>query len=67
MNGRTKLAEWMNGFDPPVRQSDFCRHIGIDKSYLSRILGGKQRPGLTVAVQIESATLGRVVPADWVE
>lgn len=37
-------------------QRDAAKYFGWNEAYISRILSGKHRPGLSLAIQIERAT-----------
>jgi len=67
MKGREKLKAWMAAMVPPMTQAELGRLVEVDHGYLSRIMAGKQLPGLKVAVRIEAVTCGRCAAADWVE
>lgn len=48
-------------------QTAWAARLGVSKSYLSDLLGGKRRPSLDLAFRIERATGGAVPAAVWVQ
>lgn len=54
MNGRTRLLAWMNRAG--LNQKETARDIGLNYTQLSKILTGRQTPGLRNAVLIERYT-----------
>lgn len=47
-------------FEENISQSSFAKRLGITKSYLSRIITGKQEPGRFLIEKIEFITRGKV-------
>jgi DNA-binding transcriptional regulator YdaS (Cro superfamily) len=45
----------------------FAESLGISPSYLSELRGGKKRPGLSLALEIERATKGKVKARSWMD
>lgn len=46
--------------------SDFAKDLGCHRSFVSLIITGRKRPGLTLAAKIEHLTLGAIRAVDWV-
>lgn len=53
-SGRERLTQWIKR--SRLKQIDAAGELGMDQSYLSRVLSGKQRPGLDTAAKIEQVT-----------
>lgn len=62
-SGPEQLQDWMRrrGFN----QADAGRFLKIDQPTMHRILNGTYRPGLTIAIRIES--LAGIPAKAWVE
>lgn len=58
-----KLAQYLS--TAGKTQSTLAEEVGIDKSFMSRILSRKAKPGREVAVAIERITLGAVPVSAW--
>ena len=61
----TKLSEYLTDHD--ISQNDFAEKIGTTQATVSRLVSGKVKPGLPLAVLIERETGGIVPPSSWVE
>lgn len=61
----TKLACYLDA--EGINQKDFAALLGVAQGTVSRIASGAKRPGLALAVKIESLTEGKVPVASWVE
>lgn len=63
-----RLARWIDEQSTPVGK--IAQMMGCDRSYLWRVIHGKQLPSLRVAVRIERLTLtwdrGPIRVAEWV-
>jgi transcriptional regulator with XRE-family HTH domain len=53
-NGRERLAAYRHR--SRMRQNELADLLGLTDSYLSQILSGRRRPGLDIAVRIETLT-----------
>lgn len=50
-----------------LTQAEFARRVGCDRSNFHRIINGRMKPSLDLAVAIERETGGVVTAASWVE
>lgn len=60
-----RLARWRTGRG--LSQEALAERLGITQGHASRILAGKQKPGLRVALAIEALTEGEVPASCWDE
>lgn len=63
MSNHLTLSEWLERSE--VSKADFARELEYDPSNLSKLLRGKARPSLKVAVRIERITEGAVPATGW--
>jgi hypothetical protein len=58
------LVEYMTakGFG---KIGELADHLGLERSYVSRLLSGDRHPGLDVALHIQRKTGGRVKVTAW--
>lgn len=59
----TKLAEYIH--ETGRRKADLAKAIGVSRGYVTELCQGTKRPGLSVAVRIETATCGMVPVRSW--
>lgn len=60
-----KLADWLRRNN--IGDADFASRVGTDRTTISRIRRGKQRPSLDLAGRIAAATKGAITANDFVE
>ena len=58
-----KLKEYLARLG--VTQNRFAQEIGVEQATVSRLVNGIIRPGIDLAVRIESATGGDVPVSSW--
>jgi transcriptional regulator with XRE-family HTH domain len=58
-----KLTQYLS--DHGVSRAAFCELVGTSQAHLGRLLSGQARPGVALALRIESLTLGKVRAEDW--
>lgn len=49
-----------------IRQADFAERVGTTQGLISRLVGGRAKPSLDLAVRIQRATDGQVRADAWV-
>jgi len=59
----TKLSLWLN--KAGITREDFAKRIGVTRQHLDKLCRGARRPGLDLAVLIETLTNGAVKPSEW--
>ena len=64
MSNHQTLSEWLAA--QGVSRAEFARRCEYDPSNLTKLLKGKFRPSIDVAVRIERVTEGAVPVAGWI-
>jgi transcriptional regulator with XRE-family HTH domain len=63
MANHLTLSKWLESSG--VSRAEFARRCEYDPSNLTKLLAGKIRPSLDVAVRVERETGGQVAAAGW--
>jgi len=59
----TALSHWLT--QAGLTRDEFAQRLGVTRQHLDKLCRGARRPGLDLAVLIETLTDGAVAPSAW--
>jgi transcriptional regulator with XRE-family HTH domain len=61
----TNLSRWIDASG--MTREEAAEKLGINRTHLDILCRGESRPGLALALAIETLTKGAIPPAEWLQ